>query len=372
MNILIIENTADSLWKIRGNLFLRLLKLGANITICGPEIYHQKIYEYDEHGIKYFHLDADSQNINPFKEIKSLIRIRRQLLNLKPDAVIVIGMKFIPTCILASRFAKVPYLFSYINGVGNLFIQNTMKFKIVRFISFPMLKFAFFSSDLVFLQNQDDIDELINRHLLSQEKTVLTDGSGVDMERYQPTPYPDQITFTYIGRICSEKGILEFLEAAEIIKEVYPHIRFIVVGNIYRVDDIGFGEKKRCLLKNGIFEYYEAVEDVNEILDKTSVVVMPSYREGLSRVVIEGMAKKRPAIVSDVPGNRSAVEHKVNGLRIPVQDAKSLAIAMKYFIENEESIAIMGLKGYELCKSKFEVNKVNEKMVKKLWEVMNK
>jgi len=159
------------------------------------------------------------------------------------------------------------------------------------------------------------------------------------------------------------KGIREYLTAAEKVKKKYPEVRFMLLGAVENIQDSLKTEDLKPYIENGIIDYYGETGDVSAYYKQCSVYVLPSYREGTPRTVLEAMAMGRPVITTDAPGCRETVKENYNGFLVPVKNSDLLAERMEWFINNRERIPEMGKNSYDLCLEKFDVKKVNQKMM---------
>ena len=228
-----------------------------------------------------------------------------------------------------------------------------------------MLKFAFGRLNKVFFLNNDDVDLLVRGNIVPLNKTILIDGIGLDLAWYVPVePIVKPITFALTARMIKEKGIYDFIEAARLVKAVYPAVRILLVGGV----DLNPGSIKESELVSwvdeGLVEWAGWVGDVRPWLARSSVFVLPSYyREGLPRSTQEAMAMGRPVITTDWVGCRNTVTHGVNGFMVPICNPTSLADAMMKFIEHPELVKIMGAESRRIAEERFNVHIINRQIM---------
>ncbi len=219
-------------------------------------------------------------------------------------------------------------------------------------------------SKKTFFQNKDDAKEFLKLGLVRKGNVKIVNGSGVNMEIFAPMPMPKEQIFLLIGRVLRDKGILEYIQAARKVKSVYPRARFQIIGQFdinpssIKIQDL------QPYIQDGSIEYLGAINDVRPFLAKSFVYVLPSYREGTPRSVLEAMATGRPIITTDAPGCRETVIHGVNGFLVPIKDVNTLAEKMLWMIENSEEAEKMGKESLRICKEKYDVKKVNESIIK--------
>jgi glycosyltransferase involved in cell wall biosynthesis len=265
---------------------------------------------------------------------------------------------------IAARLAGVKRCVCVVNGAGTLFMSNDPKVKLLRFIAFPMLKFAFRCSDVVIFQNQDDLDMMIKLRLLAKKKAHITNGSGVNLENYSVASLNPDNEFLLITRVTGAKGIHEFIDAASIVKEKYPYAGFHLVGPKDDLDGSIDWDKVNTAISQDIITYHGATDDVPFFIRKSRVFVFPSYyREGVPRAVLEAMSMGRPIITTNSPGCKETVEDGVNGFLIEPKNSKMLAEKICWMIENPEAVDKMGIESRKLAEKKFDINQVNQKVL---------
>jgi glycosyltransferase involved in cell wall biosynthesis len=198
------------------------------------------------------------------------------------------------------------------------------------------------------------------------DQGVLTNGSGVDLEFFTPKQCPSQISFLLMARLIREKGIYEYAEAAQIIKEKYPEINFSLVGYIDEKSPSAVSRQDlQQWIESGTIDFKGFLTDVRPAIENSTIYVLPSYYpEGTPRSVLEAMAMGRPIITTDSPGCRETVEHGVNGFLIPKCDVPALVTAIEFYIENPAEINRMGMASRRIAEEKYDVHKVNAVILK--------
>jgi glycosyltransferase involved in cell wall biosynthesis len=224
-----------------------------------------------------------------------------------------------------------------------------------------LYKMAFKLNVKVFFQNQDDKELFVKNKLVDQNKALLVNGSGVDLNYYAKADVPAEPVFLMVARFIREKGIVEYFKAVDIVKQKYPATRFLLVGYLEAGNPgaISASELEYWLHKTKI-EYFGELSDVRDVLRHCSVYVLPSYREGLPRSVLEAMSMGRAIITTDAPGCRSTVIDGENGFVVPVKNVEKLAEAMVKFIDSPILLERMGAYSRVLAEEKFDAVKVNE------------
>jgi glycosyltransferase involved in cell wall biosynthesis len=217
---------------------------------------------------------------------------------------------------------------------------------------------AFLKLRTVFFQNEDDRDLFVERRLINSAQARLLPGSGIDLDRFSATtmPSPDRPIFLLIARLLRDKGVMEFVQAARLVKVQYPSARFQLLGALGAQNRTAIDPKViQSWIEEGVVEHLGTTPDVRPFITSASCVVLPSYREGAPRTLIEAAAMGRPVITTDVPGCRSVVDKDRSGFLCDVRNADSLADAMKRFIElSEDARGALGVAGRRKMEKEFD------------------
>ena len=356
--ILLVSHYARSLINFRGEMIKAFAELGHEVTSLGPEKGFSG--ELKKLGANYREIPLDRTGLNPLKDMVTFFALVRIMRKLKPDIVFSYAIKPVIYGSLAALVAGVPWVYSMITGLGFVFVEKERKNFLQRFVRF-LYRLSLKNNAAVFFQNPDDLELFRRAGLLGKDtKAVLINGSGVDLERfYYVRPEIKPLSFLLMARLIWDKGIGEYVEAARRLKKRYPEVSFKLLGPL---DSNPSAIKERDIKRwgeEGIIEYLGATDDVRPYLAGCSVYVLPSFREGTPRSVLEAMAMGRPIITSDAPGCRETVIHGVNGFLVPVKDSASLAEAMEKFILNPKLVFAMGEKSRQMAEEKYDVHKVN-------------
>jgi len=278
-----------------------------------------------------------------------------------PDVLVTYTAKPVIYGSLAARMAGVPKRASLITGLGYLFSHGSWKRNLVGALGRAMYRVALRGSHCVIFQNEDDRSDFQHAQIISSKQaSVIVNGSGVDLSRFQPEPLPDEPVFLMIARLLIDKGVREYAVAAEQVKKRFPQARFLLVGWLDDNPDSISEEELNGWIERGAIEFLGFQDDVRESLRLCSIYVLPSYREGTPRTVLEAMAMQRAIITTDVPGCRQTIVDDVSGLLVPARNAEALAIAMTRMIEAPEMVADMGRETLLRVRKKYDVKKVNK------------
>jgi len=320
--------SANSFWNIanfRAGLIEALTKHGYRVIIAAPEA--DAVWASD-HGVEAVEIAVDRSGLNPLKDAGLFLAYRRLLHRYKPDFYLSYTAKPNIYGALAARIAGVTSL-PNVSGLGTAFINDGL---LSAFVSL-LYRLAFRRCPIVFFQNSDDRDLFLARKIVRPGQARLLPGSGVDLDHFAPAPPPlanSQLQFLFVGRLLGDKGVREFVEAARLLKNEQPGWRFQLLGSVDEGNRSGIDSHELAQwIEQGLVEHLGHADDVRPHIAASTAVVLPSYREGLPRSLLEAAAMARPLIASNVPGNRQLVEHEVNGLLCEVRNSQSLADAIR-------------------------------------------
>lgn len=370
MDIVFITTVASSIYGFRQPLIAELKKQGHQIYAFVSEYTEDELDKIQAMGVIPITYQLNRGGLNPFSDILSTYKLIKKLKEIQPDLVFSYFSKPVIFGTLAAKMARVPKIFAMLEGLGYTFTEQpeglSLKTKIIRKIQVILYRLSLPLADKVIFLNPDDPRDLLEKHQIKVKKVEVLGGIGLNLSDYpyQPVQQTENIRFLFIGRLLKEKGIHEFIEAAKIVKAQYPNTIFTVLGAI---DNMNLGALSQTELdsyiQSGLIEYPGQVSNVSEWIANSHIFVLPSYREGVPRSTQEAMAIGRAIITSDVPGCRETVVDGVNGFFVPAWDSKKLADKMITFIENPHQINQMGNESYRIAQEKFDVNKVNQRLL---------
>jgi glycosyltransferase involved in cell wall biosynthesis len=319
--------SANSFWNIinfRQSLVNALAAAGYEILLAAPGPDHAWAATRNAKAIG---LDIDRSGLNPLADAGLLLQYVRLIRRAKPR--VFLGFTAKPNIYgsIAARLAGIPSL-PNVSGLGTAFIKDGPLSRIVGLL----YRFAFAGCPLVYFQNPDDRDLFIARRMVRPEQARLLPGSGIDLDHFAPAPPAEnqQPIFSFIGRLIADKGVREFVEAAKLLGPEHPSWRFRLVGDLDHDNRSAIAPHElREWTGKGIVEHVGHAHDVRPHIAASTVVVLPSYREGLPRSLLEAAAMARPVVASNVPGNRHLVDHEVTGMLCEVRSSSGLAEAMR-------------------------------------------
>ena len=332
-SLAIITSQALSLKNFRGPLIRDIVDRGIHCYALAPD-YNDRLYrEIESLGAAPVDISLRRTSITPLRDIQDLFSLSHVLRDLKPDATLTYFIKPVIYGTLAAKLAGIPRCYSIIEGAGYVFsVSNhntTLKFRFLRRAIRFLYKVSLRLADKVFFLNPDDLHLFVNEmKILPAGRTISIPGIGVDLREYsrQP-PVKSPVTFILIARLLVQKGIREFVQAARILARDQHQVRFLLLGDVDDNPDSLSYEEIHSWVDEGLIEWPGHVDDVRPWLAQSSVVVLPStYREGLPRSLMEGMAMGRPIITTDAPGCRDTVMEGINGYLVPPRNVEALAL----------------------------------------------
>lgn len=359
MKVTILGVYAHRVYHMRRDLMNAIIEKGHELSVIGPEPRELVDPILKPKGIRYFPSIVTRSNVNPIQELLALKDIRKLLKGNGTDSLFIYGIKLMPSAVIGAKLAGVNGVFCLVNGTGSLFELSGARGRLIRFMSFPMLRIAFFLADAVFIQNRDNEAMMLKYRLLSKDKIIRVAGSGVNLERYEPCELSEKSVFLMICRITAIKGVNEYVKAAQTVKQKYRDSRFMLVGPKDDADNSVDWPELDKAVANGTIELYGETDNVQEYIKQCRIFVLPSYYEGLPRAVLESMSMGRPIITTDTSGCRETVVNGSNGFLVPMRDAEALAEKMIWMIENQAETARMGQESIRICREKFDVKIVN-------------
>ena len=361
--ILILTNHSYMLYRFRLELIQELMK-SHEVVLSMPFVGHEE--DFQALGLRCIETDIDRRGINPATDLKLFHTYLRLLKEEKPDLVITYSIKPNIYGGLACRIAGVPYC-ANVQGLGTAFQRKGL----AQFVT-VLYKLALGKARTVFFENRENAEEFCRRGILSAEKETILPGAGINLERYSYVPYPENkaIHFLYLGRIMKEKGMDELFAAMRRLREKFGAGMVLDIVGFF--DDEGYKAQVDQLVAEGIAVYHGFQSDPLPYYTAADCVVLPSYHEGMSNVLLEAAATGRPVITSDIPGCREAVEDGKTGLLCKARDCASLYEQMARMAETSPADRqAMGLAAHEKMLQEFDKHLVVEKTMSALFKQTN-
>lgn len=328
---------------------------GYDVAILTHVQAHRSIIEAA--GIRIIPLDLQRRSLNPFRELKTLLQIIKVYRSEKPDIVHQVAMKPVLYGSVAAWCTKVNRVINAFAGMGFLFSSQRWLAKILRpFVTVLFRVVLNSGNSRLILQNPDDLNLLVAAQAIDESRIALIRGAGVDVSLYTMAEEPSGImTILLASRMLWDKGVGEFVQAAELIRQRGISARFVLVGTGDAENPRSIPEETlKSWHESGVVEWWGKRNDMPQVFAQAHLVCLPStYGEGIPKVLIEAAACGRPIVTTDMPGCREIVRHGVNGLLVPPKDSIALADALQQLLENPDLRREMGAKGREMVVQEF-------------------
>jgi glycosyltransferase involved in cell wall biosynthesis len=351
MHILILGNDPKSLVNFRGALIEAMLSAGHRVSAAASGHDAKADAWFQARGVTYHDVPMQRAGLNPMTDSVTLARLVRLMRRVKPDLLFAYTIKPVVYGLIAGKLAGVARRTAMISGLGYAFTDNPgepwrarVKRQAVNAAARAAYGMALRFADTVLFQNGDDRDVFARLKLTRPgQQVALVNGSGVDLDHYRPASMPDgPITFLMIARLLRDKGVYEYVEAARQVKRTHPAARFWLLGPFDPNPAAVKPAEVDAWVREGVIDYGGATDDVRPYIAGAHVFVLPSYREGTPRTVLEAMAMGRPVITTDVPGCRETVVDGENGALVDARSSSDLARAMSSAIEEPDELCEMG------------------------------
>ena len=363
---MLISNTSWYLYNFRAKLIEELRHCGHEVIAVAPrDAYSERLAH-----AQYVELPMDNQGINPVRDALLLLRLLKLLLEHRPSVV----LSYTPKCniysALVAGLLNIPIV-NNVSGLGTAFIWDNWVTRLVKWLYRISLR----RSRKVFFQNDDDLNLFVNGGLVKRSQVERLPGSGVDLKRFSPAqvqPVNDGFIFLCVARMLKDKGIVELVEAVRLLKPHYPHLRCQLLGFLDAKNASAITqEEMQGWVDEGLVEYLGVSDDVVDYLRRCDCVVLPSYREGTPRSLLEAASVGRPIITTDAVGCREVVDDGHNGLLCQVKSVIDLKDKMEQMLCLAESERLaMGLRGREKMRREFDETIVIDRYRELIGEIL--
>jgi glycosyltransferase involved in cell wall biosynthesis len=363
MKVAIVLNTSWNIYNFRLNFVKALLEKGYEVhTIAPHDNYTQQL---EAIGCNHHDVKMDSRGANPIKDIALTFELYGIYKKVKPDIILHYTIKPNVYGTLAASMLKIPTV-NNVCGLGTVFLKNNLVSAIAMFL----YKVAFRFPKKIFFQNPDDLAMFLNKNLVPAKSADLLPGSGINLTHFQPMEFKRNETFTFllISRLITDKGILEYIEAVKSLKKKGVNARFQLLG----AKD---PEHKRGIqlpviedwIQTNTIEYLGTTDDVRQFIEKADCIVLPSYREGTPRTLLEAASSSKPIVATDVPGCHHVVTDNYNGLLCKLKNSEDLALKMEQMLSlDDQTIKKFGENGRKKIEFEFDENLVISKYLQEI------
>lgn len=358
--ILLITPTSNQVITFREKLIEALQKNDYEVSVLTLDDKYKK--EIESKNVKFYFVEDKNRSVNPLKILSLKNRYYKVIKKINPDVVFTFMLKPNAFGVRAAKKAGVKQIFSMVEGTGDPFTYNTLKWKIIRAVCCFLYKKSFRHSKKVFFLNNDNKKEFLDRKLVKENQCEIIHGIGVDLEKFAYKPVKNHKTFLMMARMLQTKGIYEYCECARLVKQKYPDAVFNYLGaeGSVKLSDI------QSYIDDGSVNYLGVTSDVRPYIEDTFILILPSYKEGMPMSVMEAESVGRGIIAFDSTGCRDAVTNGETGFLVPVGDAAALADKAIRCIEHPDKAEQMGKNARKFAEENFNQVAINEKVLRVL------
>lgn len=362
MKYLLVITNSDNALNFRKKLIEFLKARGHSVVIIAHD--EKRKSDIEALGVSFYCVKQNNRGLNPFsmlsykKKIKSIIKTEN------PDVVFTFQLKPNTFGVLAAKQAGIKNVYSMVEGAGDVFANNGLKWKIIRLVVCDLYRKSFKSSKKVFFLNNDDKSEFLQRKLVQEKQCEVIPGIGVDLENFACKPVKNDRMFLMVARMLETKGIYEYCKCARIVKKKYPDAVFNYLGaeGTVKLSDIAE------YIEDGSINHLGTTKDVRPYLEDSLLLLLPSsYREGMPMSIMEAEAMGRAIITTNSVGCKDTVIDGYNGFLVDKYDYENMAEKVIWCIENPEAVAQMGQNARAYAEKHFDSKKINEY----IYEVIN-
>lgn len=355
--VVLISRDSEGVLLFRRRVIEEAISQGCRVAVISGDEgdLHDRLYR--ETGAELFEVRFSGSSINPFGELATLFSIRKLLARLRPDIVHCFTIRAVLYGLVASYLVRTPVRIATITGLGYAFTSSRSG---LRRIAIWLYKMSLRKAHWVFFQNGDDLQFFRSIGLVSPQVSSEVPGSGVDIHKFSPRLIPrpatdGSVNVLMIGRILKDKGAMEYIEAARLLRSKGVSVNFEMVG--------GFDAKNPSAIPEAVLQgatskqlvkWHGKTDDVRPIVSSADIVVLPSYREGTPRSLLEAAAMGKPLVATDVPGCRNVVQDGVNGVLVPPRDPAALADAIESLVHDPAKRQLMGGNGRKIVEDRFD------------------
>ena len=360
MKIAILVCYNPTLVNFRLDMMQEMIRLGHQVIAVGNESADKWGKILHPYGIEYRFIKMQRNGLNPVRDFFSFVQLVKLLKKEKPDRVFSSQAKMVLYGGLAAYYLGIRDVYPLIAGLGSVFLSGGLKGHILKIILMCGYRLSLQRSPSVFVQNQDDASFFIDNKIVPSDRIVFLNGSGVNLDQFAKQPFPGTFGFLCVCRILRDKGVLEYLSACRLVRKQHPEVRCMLVGPFDSNPSALNQGDLQPYIDDGSIEYFGEQTDVRPYLAQCSVYVLPSYREGTPKSVLEAMSCGKAIITTDAPGCRETVIEGQNGFLVPIKDEKAVAEKMLFLYRNPDVCEQMGDASRRIAEQRFDVRLVNQ------------
>lgn len=364
MKILVLSSFTTSLFWFRIDMMQSFLQAGHEVLAVAEESEALWEEKFAALGIRYRSIPVQRNGMNPLKDLQTLRALKALMKEEKPDKIFAYQAKTVIYGGIAAASCGITELYPLIAGLGSIFLSDDLKTRLVRSILVTEYKYGMRKAPKAFFQNEDDLSVFVKHGIVTKDRAVILNGSGVNLDKFPQKPLPKEFSLLCISRLIRDKGVMEYLQACQIIKKRHPQVRCMLVGPFDTNPSAIRKEELQHFLDDGSIEYFGEQKNVQPYLEQCSVYVLPSYHEGTPKTVLEAMATGRPILTTDAPGCRQTVPEGKNGLLVAVRSVPQLVDAIERLMNAPDLCRSMGYESRRLAQERYDVRIINQSILK--------
>lgn len=359
-NIVLICVTSQDVINFRCGLINQLKQDGYQVSVIAFDNNYQQ--EIESLGVTFRCVEGSNRSVNPFEILTLKGKYQKTIKELQPDIVFTFMLKPNTFGVLAAHSAGVKNIYSMVEGIGDAFVNNSLKWRVVRAVVSFLYKRSLRHSKRVVFLNPDDMAEFTSRGFVKKEQCMRINGIGVDLNRFEQKPLKNRNRFLMVARMLKTKGVYEYCECARRVKKLHPDTTFGYLGGEGNVtlDDI------KEYIDDGSVDYYGTTKDVRPYLEDTTFLVLPSYREGLPMSIMEAESVGRGIITTNNVGCKETVSEGYNGFLVECHNTDELVEKCLYVLDNPNEAEIMCANSRTYAEKNFDSEKISKQIIEVL------
>ena len=337
---------------------------GFEVLVATHVQHHAK--QIEDEGFTLFPIRLRRGVQSPLRDLSALMELIHLYRAQKPDIVHHVALKQVLFGAIAARVAQVPVMVNAVTGLGYMFQSGSARRTLLRSVIAPVLRWALTRpGSAVIFQNKDDFEDLVRTGLVNRSQAVVIRGAGVNVSQFRPSPEPDGLPVVILAaRLLRDKGVGEFVTAARLLKRNGIQAKCVLVGMVDNDNPSSFTEAEvRSWVNEGVVEWWGHRDDMADVFASSHIVVLPSYAEGLPKVLLEAAACARPLIATRVRGCQEIVRDGDNGLLVPLKEPHALAEAVMTLVQSKALRGRMGARGREIAVNEFRVELIADETI---------
>lgn len=356
--ILMICNTSQNIFTFRLPLIKKMQEEGYEVSTITFD--NQYADDLKNEGIELFYINDKNRSLNPLKILTLKKKYYKIIKEVNPDIVFTFQLKPNVFGVKAAKKAGVKNIFAMVEGAGDAFINKSLKWKLIKFVETKLYKQAFKCVKKVFFLNNDDMTEFEQLKLVKAEQSVVVNGIGVDLEKFENKPVNKKSNkFIMIARMLKTKGVFEYCKCARLVKQSHPEAEFLYLGGEGTVKTSDIQE----YINDGSVNYLGTTKDVRPYIENSLALLLPSYREGIPMTIMEAEAVGRGIITSNRIGCKETVEDSFNGYLVDQEDYETMAQKCIEILENKDLAVTLGKNSRKFAEEKFNQCKINAQVI---------